>query len=56
MENLLRFRLEKIAQYLTTSDMSMREIAEEPGFLGASYMTEMLKKYMVFQQENIKKD
>lgn len=55
MENLLRFRLEKVADYLMTSDMSMSDIAYETGFSGASYMAENFKKIYGMSPREYKK-
>lgn len=45
VESLLRFRAKKVCEYLTSSEMSMSEIAFQTGFSGASYMTEIFKRY-----------
>lgn len=44
MENLLRYRVEKVASYLGNSGLSMSDIAQKTGFSGASYMTESFRK------------
>lgn len=45
VENLMRFRAEKVAELLTDTHLSMSEIAARTGFSGASYMTEIFKRY-----------
>lgn len=45
VESLIRFRLKKVCEYLSSSEMSMSEIAFQTGFSSASYMTEMFKRY-----------
>ena len=44
MESLNRYRIERVAYYVTNTSLSMSEIAEKTGFSGASYMTETFKK------------
>lgn len=44
MESLNRYRIERVAYYVTNTNLSMSEIAERTGFSGASYMTETFKK------------
>ena len=45
IENLTRFRVSKVAEYLNSSNLPMSEIAEKTGFASASYMAESFKKY-----------
>lgn len=45
VESLLRFRAKKVCDYLTSSEMSMSEIAFQTGFGGASYMSEIFRRY-----------
>lgn len=45
MDNLNRYRTERVAYYLTSTDLRMSEIAEKTGFSGASYMSETFKKF-----------
>lgn len=45
VESLLRFRVKKACDYLSSSEMSMSEIAFQTGFSSASYMTELFKRY-----------
>lgn len=45
IENLTRFRVSKVAEFLNTTDLSMSEIAYNTGFSSASYMGEAFKKY-----------
>ena len=45
IESLLRFRTEKAAELLTSSSLTMSEIAERCGFSGASYFAEIFKRY-----------
>lgn len=44
MDSLNRYRIERVAYYVTSTNLSMSEIAERTGFSGASYMTETFKK------------
>lgn len=44
MESLNRYRVERVAYYVTNTKLSMSEIAEKTGFSGASYMTETFKR------------
>lgn len=44
MNYLNRYRVERVAYYVTNTKLSMSEIAEKTGFSGASYMTETFKK------------
>lgn len=44
MNCLNRYRVERVAFYVTNTKLSMSEIAERTGFSGASYMTETFKK------------
>lgn len=45
IDNLNRYRAERVAYYVTSTDLSMSEIAEKTGFSGASYMSETFKKF-----------
>lgn len=45
MDNLNRYRVERVAYYVSNTNLSMSDIAEKTGFSGASYMTETFKKY-----------
>lgn len=45
MDNLMRYRAERAAEYLEHSTFSMAEIARKTGFTGASYMSEIFKRY-----------
>ena len=42
---VMHFRARKAAELLRSSNMSLTEIAEHTGFNGASYMSEIFKKY-----------
>ena len=44
MDCLNRYRIERVAYYVTNTNLSMSAIAEKTGFSGASYMTETFKK------------
>lgn len=44
MDNLNRYRIERVAYYVTNTKLSMSEIAEKTGFSSASYMSETFKK------------
>ena len=44
IESLNRCRVERVAYYVTNTNLSMSEIAEKTGFSSASYMTETFKK------------
>lgn len=44
MDSLNRYRAERVAYYVTNTNLSMSEIAEKTGFSSASYMTETFKK------------
>ena len=56
MENLLRFRAERVAAYLRTSDLQMTEIADKTGFSGASYMAEIFKKVYGISPKGFRKN
>ena len=45
IENLTRFRVSKVAEFLNSTTLSMSEIAYNTGFSSASYMGEAFKKY-----------
>ncbi len=45
MEYLLRFRLNKAKYLLHSSDLSIREVAEQSGFADQSYFGKVFKKY-----------
>lgn len=55
VESLLRFRAKKVCNYLTSSEMSMSEIACKTGFSSASYMTEIFKRYYKMPPREYKK-
>lgn len=44
IDSLNRYRTERVAYFVTNTNLSMSEIAERTGFSGASYMTETFKK------------
>ena len=52
---LLNFRLRKVAEYLRTNTLSLTEIAEQTGFNGTSYMSEMFKKAFGSSPRDFKK-
>lgn len=45
IDNLNHYRAERVAYYVTSTNLSMSEIAEKTGFSGASYMAEIFKKF-----------
>lgn len=55
IEALTRFRVSKVAELLRTTDMSMTDLAFETGFSGASYMSEMFKRYYGVSPREYKK-
>ena len=55
IENLTRFRVGKVADYLKDTGLSMAEIASITGFAGSSYMSETFRKYFGESPKNYKK-
>ena len=45
VENLLHTRVERVAELLLSTELPMSDIAEKTGFSGASYMSEIFKRY-----------
>ena len=45
IENLIHVRAERASELLVSTKLSMSEIAEKTGFSGASYMSEIFKRY-----------
>ncbi len=45
VENLLHTRVERVAELLLNTELPMSDIAEKTGFSGASYMSEIFKRY-----------
>lgn len=55
VEWLLRFRAKKVCDCLSSSEMSMSEVAFRTGFSSASYMTEIFKRYYKMSPREYKK-
>lgn len=55
IENLTRFRVGKVADYLKDTSLSMAEIASKTGFAGSSYMSETFRKYFGESPRDYKK-
>jgi LacI family transcriptional regulator len=43
-EEILRLRLERVKQLLTTTDLSIAQIADQVGFSGVEYLSAMFKR------------
>ena len=56
VEYLIHYRSRKVADYLETSKMSMAEIAEITGFSGASYMSEVFRRFYKMSPREYRKN